>query len=93
MEAEVTIEQGRQSQRLTVLAFLYLPLTFVTGIFGMNVQQINNSPLSIWVPVVVLVVVAMLTLVMFVSYSARAKRHAHHFLEKTSLHDAKMHGG
>jgi Mg2+ and Co2+ transporter CorA len=32
-------------------------LSFVTGIFGMNVAEINGSPLSVWVAVVSLVII------------------------------------
>jgi len=32
-------------------AFLYVPFSFVTGIFGMNMKEINGSPLPMWVPV------------------------------------------
>jgi Mg2+ and Co2+ transporter CorA len=41
---------------LTRLAFLYVPLSFVTGIFGMNVREIDGSPLPIWVCVAALAV-------------------------------------
>lgn len=33
-----------RGQRLTRLAFLYIPMSFVTGVFGMNVMEINGSP-------------------------------------------------
>jgi hypothetical protein len=51
MEAGSINEQAQQGQMITRLTFLYVPLSFVTGIFGMNVKEINGSPLPIWVPV------------------------------------------
>ena len=47
MEAGMSREQARRGQMLTRLAFLYVPLSFVTSIFGMNVKEIKGSPLSV----------------------------------------------
>jgi hypothetical protein len=47
LEAELAIEQGIRGQRLTTLAFPNVPLSFVTSIFGMNMKEINGSPLSV----------------------------------------------
>jgi Mg2+ and Co2+ transporter CorA len=55
-------EQAQQGQTITQLAFLYVPLSFVTSIFGMNVKEINGSPLRIWVPVSAFLVVSRCTL-------------------------------
>lgn len=41
--------QGRRATVLTLLAAIYLPLTLVTGIFGMNIQEIsdpNTAPVA-----------------------------------------------
>lgn len=65
MEAEAAVQQGIRAQRLTVLAFLYIPLSFVTGIFGMNVKEINGSSLPIWVAIVTLVVTLLVTATVF----------------------------
>lgn len=42
-----TMKQTQSMALLTRLAFVYAPLTFTTGIFGMNLQQINESPLPL----------------------------------------------
>jgi hypothetical protein len=39
------------------LAFLHVPFSFVTDIFGMNIREINGSPLLMWVPVAAFLVV------------------------------------
>jgi Mg2+ and Co2+ transporter CorA len=70
MEAELAIEQGIRGQRLTTLASLYIPLSFVTGVFGMNVKEINGSPLSVWVSVVALGIIAVVTAAIFVGYTS-----------------------
>jgi Mg2+ and Co2+ transporter CorA len=48
---------------ITRLALLYVSLSFVTGIFGMNVKDINGSPLPMWVPVAAFLVVGACDLV------------------------------
>ena len=53
---------------ITALAFFYVPLSFVTGIFGMNVKEINGSPLSLWVCFAALGVVIAATSVGFLLY-------------------------
>ncbi|KAF1826802.1 uncharacterized protein K489DRAFT_125641 [Dissoconium aciculare CBS 342.82] len=68
LQATLSTEQAVRGQKLTQLAFLYIPLSFVTGVFGMNVREINGSPLSIWVPVVVLGVTLVLTAAIFTSH-------------------------
>ena len=62
MEAGSIKEQAQQGQMTTRLAFLYVPLSFVTSIFGMNVKEINGSPLPMWVPVTAFIVVSACTL-------------------------------
>lgn len=60
---EVSEKAERQAHaigRLTQLAFVFLPLTFVTGIFGMNIKQFNDgAPVwEFWVSLVCIVVPA-----------------------------------
>jgi hypothetical protein len=65
-EAASIKEQARQGQMITRLAFLYVPLSFVTSVFGMNVKEINGSPLPMWVPVASFLVVSVCTLGIYV---------------------------
>ena len=37
-QTAASVEQARAATRVTYLAFVYIPLTFVTGIFGMNIR-------------------------------------------------------
>jgi len=64
-QSRLSIEQAQRGSRLTLLAFVYVPLSFVTGIFGMNIQQVNGSGLSIWVCFVVGAVAVFVTLLLF----------------------------
>lgn len=62
---KVTVKAERQAHavsRLTQLAFIFLPLTFVTGVFGMNIQAFNDgAPIwKFWVALVCIAVPAFL---------------------------------
>jgi hypothetical protein len=64
-DTRLSMDQAQRGSRLTILAFIYVPLSFVTGVFGMNIQQINGSGLNIWVCFVALVAVVFLTVPIF----------------------------
>ena len=74
MEAEITVQQGIRGQRVTTLAFIYIPLSFATGVFGMNVREINGSPLSVWWPIVAVAITLVITAVLFTIYVEWGKR-------------------
>lgn len=66
-DSRLSIAQAQRGSRLTILAFIYVPLSFVTGIFGMNIRQINESGLEIWVCFVALAAVVFLTVPVFLA--------------------------
>ena len=45
---------------VTILAFIFVPLSLATSIFGMNVQQINSTGNQIWVFIVVAVALSLI---------------------------------
>ena len=47
MEALYSLNQGRTSVNLSLVATVFLPLTFLTGIFGMNFTVDDSSNYSI----------------------------------------------
>lgn len=57
----MSIQENEAMKQLSLVAVLFLPLTFLTGYFGMNFQQfgaINNSTLYFWeiaIPITVFV--------------------------------------
>jgi Mg2+ and Co2+ transporter CorA len=57
MDAGSIKDQAQQGQMTIRLAFPYVPFSFVTDIFGMNIREINGSPLPMWVPVAAFLVV------------------------------------
>lgn len=46
-ESRKSIRANQYLARLSVLAFLFLPLTFMNGIFGMNFREFGQGNLSI----------------------------------------------
>lgn len=78
-EAQLTREQTRVTARqttwtvaLTVLAAIYLPMTLVTGIFGMNITEISSEATApnAWWAVGAWVVIAGLTVAAILAYVA-----------------------
>lgn len=68
-DAQVMRRQTNVTVVLTILAAIYLPMTLVTGIFGMNVvevSQIPHAPRAWWVVVTWAAVVVLTAIVGFV---------------------------
>jgi hypothetical protein len=68
--SSISAEQAQRSTLLTQLAFIYVPLSFVTGIFGMNLRETNGSRPSIWICVVAMVIAILCTSTLFSSIQA-----------------------
>lgn len=65
-QAERAMEESRSLKRLTILAFFFVPLSFTTGLFGMNFKELadqNGNRLSIWVWVIVAIPLTLISLV------------------------------
>ena len=61
-------QQAQRATLLTILAAIYLPLTLVTGIFGMNILEINEHAPRFWVCILGLVVIGGITAAGFFGY-------------------------
>ena len=57
LEAKKGIDQAKQVHDLTSLAFIFIPLTFVSGVFGMNVSTFKDYP-PLWTYFVVAIPLA-----------------------------------
>jgi Mg2+ and Co2+ transporter CorA len=68
--SSISVEQAQRGTLLTQLAFIYVPLSFVASIFGMNAKEINGSLPSIWICIVVMAIVLICTIVIFSSIKA-----------------------
>ena len=75
-DSRLSINQAQRGGQITLLALIYVPLSFVTGIFGMNIQQINGSGLNIWVCFVTLVPVVLITVLVFLAVKLHGDRKA-----------------
>ena len=73
-DSQLSLDEARRSSLITWLAFIYVPLSFVTGIFGMNLKEINGSPLSLWVSVITLAIILGCTGAIFGAYKLRQDR-------------------
>ena len=47
-ESRRSIEQSTSTKRLSQLAYIFLPLSLSTSIFGMNVIELQNTPLRVF---------------------------------------------
>lgn len=71
--ASIALRDSQRADMLTWLAAVYVPLSFVTGIFGMNLRELNDSTLPVWVCLEVLGVVLLVTAAMVVVYKLCVK--------------------
>jgi Mg2+ and Co2+ transporter CorA len=67
-DSDANKQQTERATLLTLLAAVYLPLTLVTGIFGMNIREIDQSKTSWRASGEVLAIVAACTIVFVVAY-------------------------
>jgi len=49
LEAQKSIQQAAQVNKLTSLAFWYIPVSFVASVLGMNVEEIAERLPPLWV--------------------------------------------
>ncbi|KAL8851794.1 MAG: hypothetical protein Q9221_003308 [Calogaya cf. arnoldii] len=72
------IQEGKRVKTITILAFIYVPLTLTTSIYGMNLQQLNGSGQTVWVFVVTAVIALLITAgTWYVSETANSYRGWH----------------
>jgi len=65
MESQKTVERADDQRRLTVAAYLFLPLSLVSSLFGMNVKELGTGTQHIWLPGVILLPIGLMSLILF----------------------------
>lgn len=87
-ESSKAIDQSREVAKLTRLAFIFVPLSFTSSLFGMNLEPLVDAKFQIWLWVLVSVPVLLLSLVVmqFDVISMVQRAHA-----KTRKKEALMH--
>lgn len=66
--ATIALRDSERADMLTWLAAVYVPLSFVTGIFGMNLRELSDPSPPVWLCLEVLGVVLLVTAAMVVLY-------------------------
>jgi hypothetical protein len=66
--ASIALRDSQRAEMLTWLAAVYVPLSFVTGIFGMNLRELNDSTVPVWICLEVLGVVLLVTAALVITY-------------------------
>ncbi|OCK76178.1 hypothetical protein K432DRAFT_408394 [Lepidopterella palustris CBS 459.81] len=65
LESAKVVDNAERVRRLTLLATVFIPLSFTTSLFGMNFEQFGTGKLSVWVFVPASVVVVALSFGMY----------------------------
>ena len=73
-ESRKGIEQAERVKRLTVLATIFIPISFVTSLFGMNFREFGTGKLSIWLFVAVAIPVLICAYIAFIWNYAYVRR-------------------
>jgi Mg2+ and Co2+ transporter CorA len=74
-------KQAQRATLLTILAVIYLPLTLVTGIFGMNIRQIDSDTTELCACLVGLAAIASITAAGYFGYGYWRRHHDRRELE------------
>ena len=64
-ESQRAIQRADDQKRLTVLAYLFLPLSLVSSLFGMNVKELGTGSQHMWLPFAVLVPIGFISWMLF----------------------------
>jgi hypothetical protein len=70
-EARRSVDQAELVSRFTRLAFVFIPLSFVASVFGMNVSEIQGNFPSIWTFFLVATIISMASLILAMTSTQR----------------------
>ncbi|KAI1448212.1 hypothetical protein F5Y02DRAFT_414944 [Annulohypoxylon stygium] len=72
-EAQKTIDQAEELSKITFIAFIFVPLSFATSLFGMNFVELDDQGHSIWIFFAVAFLVLVFSLVSWWFYSEKRR--------------------
>ena len=78
-ESKKSIQQADSVRRVTLLAFVFVPLTFVTSIFGMNLQSFGTGNIKLWLFLTVAGITSFTVLIMLLISSHFLNWYHNHF--------------
>jgi hypothetical protein len=93
IEAHKSIEQAESVNNLTLLAFIFAPLSFAASLFGMNVQEVNESgPRVVYfvataLPMVLVSIFAFILVSLLASYRKKRREERALETEKTTTQE------
>lgn len=72
-DSKMSIKNGERGTQLTLLAAIYLPLTLATGIFGMNIKEINDGAPQFWWVIIIsaLLAIPSAVVIAYIFYKSR----------------------
>jgi hypothetical protein len=62
-ESRLGIQQNQSVKRLTQLAFIFIPLSFITSVFGMNINLLSGNGVQWWTVLIGAIVVYLIVTV------------------------------
>lgn len=65
-ESRKNMQQTERMKKPTLLATLFIPLSFSTSVFGMNFRQFGQGHLSIWIWAAVSVPILVVAVVVYI---------------------------
>ena len=78
-ESKKSIQQADSVRRITQLAFIFVPLTFVTSVFGMNLAEFGTGSIKAWIFVVVAIAISLTVFAMLILSPGLTRWYLMHF--------------
>lgn len=70
-QTEMGNRQGNRINQLTIVSVVFLPISFLTGYFGMNFQWLDNGITSFWTWMLLGVILPIVTVIVSIAILAR----------------------
>lgn len=84
-ESRMGIDHNHAVKRLTQLAFVFIPLSFVTGVFGMNIDLLADPGAKWWTSVIAATIVYLIVAIPLIIFTIRSSNGARQIAENIQL--------